>query len=160
MNPLALVIPPWAKWAAAAVVIIGLAAAVYAAMLHQQKVGAAQAVAASQEAARKEGDRRLEQQSENLNEYARLVERQGEAGAALDASARRVRDAAARGRLAPRPAAAASGAASGVPGAACVSADVFGRVVEASRQLARRADCLASGGKLCAADYDALSARP
>jgi len=111
--------------------------------------------AAANQAAR---DAQARTQQENANEVTRLDAARADAARGLDATVQRLRDryGAQRPIAAVRAGSAGASAASSVPPPGMVPADVYFRAVDAARDLARYADCLESGGELCARDYDAL----
>lgn len=96
-------------------------------------------------------------QQENANEATRLDTARADAARGLDATVQRLRDHYAVGAApAARAGLASASAASSVPQAGMVPAEVYFRAVDAAAELAKYADCLESGGELCAHDYDAL----
>lgn len=131
---------------------------------HQQQLGEAQAQAAAaaqalagERAARAESDRRVAKQQENLNEDQRFASARAADAASLGAAVQRVRDTIATSS---RPAAAdptASGASAAVSATVVVRSDLLSSLVQRAADLAAAVDCQQSAGKLCAADYDALT---
>lgn len=105
-------------------------------------------------------DAQAKTQQEAADEATRFDTARAADARSLDAGVQRLHDAA----RAVRPAAAGSASPAcastpaSVPGATCVSADVYLGAVDAARDLAEYADCLRTGGELCAHDYDALTA--
>lgn len=114
--------------------------------------------AAANQAAR---DAQAQIQKENADDTTRFDARRAVDARDLDATVQRLHDRYAIGAAPAGCAGSASAsAASGVPQAGMVPADVYFRAVNAAAELARYADCLESGGELCARDYDALKAPP
>lgn len=125
-----------------------------AAQQEQREADARQS--AANQAAR---DAQAKTQQENANEATRFDTARADAARGLDAAVQRLHDRyPVRAAAVASPGSAAASDAGGVSSPAMVPAELYFRAVDAAVDLAKYADCLRTGGELCARDYQALKA--